>query len=219
MHGEQAAKGDGIQLRVRVFDPQRLNDHASTPDVTGPSPQDDFFEPASSCDGAHFGTCWHKTMARVAPQCDQQLSRDRHDRHAPVSLAMAVGALHEPSGDGAACLEAHPTPRELDEASSHDGVPCLADALLMLQATAAIRAGCQSGESRYAATVSEVATKDLTCQHHGSVAPHASQLFQLDELCLPAPVALRGILPGTPLPLPASVLLRFRNVPKHQLET
>ncbi len=32
--------GDGIQLRASGLAPQRLHDHASTPDVAGPSPRD-----------------------------------------------------------------------------------------------------------------------------------------------------------------------------------
>jgi hypothetical protein len=36
-----SGRGDGIQLRVSGLVPQRLHDHASTPDVTGPSPRDD----------------------------------------------------------------------------------------------------------------------------------------------------------------------------------
>ena len=48
--------GMGSNCAFRVF-PQRLYDHTSTPDVTGPSSRDDLFNPASGC---HPAAIWRQ---------------------------------------------------------------------------------------------------------------------------------------------------------------
>src|SRR5512147_105095 len=60
-------RGNGIQLRGSGIWSQRLSDHASTPDVPGPSPRDDFFGPASDRAGTQPGACRNEALRRVAP--------------------------------------------------------------------------------------------------------------------------------------------------------
>lgn len=145
MHGEQAVGGRDPTARFGCCAPTatRSRVHPGRHGAVAPGRP---LRLGSGRGGTQPGPRRHEALDRVAPQRDQELSGDRHDRHAPVPLTAAAGARHEPGGDVAAGLEAHPAPGKLDKAGTHDGVPGLADALLVLQPTAALRARGQAGE-------------------------------------------------------------------------
>ncbi len=109
--------GMGSNCAFRVF-PQRLHDHTSTPDVTGPSSRDDLFKPASDGHRSQFSASWHKALGCIAPQGYEQLSGDGDDCDPTAVLAVAVRPSHEPFSDGASVLKANPAPRQLHQTRS-----------------------------------------------------------------------------------------------------
>src|SRR3954447_15893192 len=66
----------------------------------------------------------------VAPQGDQELPRQGHDRDPPAPALGGPAPAREPLAKGALRLEAHPQPGELDHDPPHPRVARLAQALL-----------------------------------------------------------------------------------------
>jgi len=124
-------------------------------------------------------------MGRITPQRDEQLPGDCHDRHALVSLAVAVRASHEPRCDSTVGLEPDPTPGELDKTSPHDSIPSFTDTLFVLQATTAIGARRQTAECRQAPAISKFTTQHLPDKDDGCLASYARELLQRRHLIRP----------------------------------
>ena len=56
----------------------------------------------------------HNSSAHIFPECDQQLSRQRHDRRLAPTTVVAFDSVLEPEGECRARLMAYPKPGELN---------------------------------------------------------------------------------------------------------
>src|SRR3954454_21822168 len=100
----------------------------------------------------------------VAPQGDQELPRQGHDRDPPDPALGGPDPGREPLAQGALRLEAHPQPGELDHHPADPRVAGLAHALLAAGVAARERARHQAGVGRHAAPVRERTVEELGAQ-------------------------------------------------------
>src|ERR671929_1429487 len=95
----------------------------------------------------------------VAPQGDQQLPRQGHDRDPPHPALRGPDPGREPLAQGALRLEAHPQPGELDHDPSDPRVAGLAHALVAAAVAAREPARRPAGVGRHAAPVVDSGAK------------------------------------------------------------
>ena len=104
------------------------------------------------------------TLAGVAPQGDQELSGESHDRDPPDPPATLPDTLAEPGAQGRVGLIAQPQPSELDHGVPQAWVAGLGDALFSVGRAALPWAWRQAGVRRHLSPVGEAAEQGFQPQ-------------------------------------------------------
>src|SRR5919206_1586137 len=118
----------------------------------------------------------------IAPQGDQELPRQGHDRDPPDPALGAADPGREPPAEPALRLEAHPQPGELDHHAPDPRVAGLAHALVAAAVAARERARRQAGVGRHAAPVRDRAVEDLRTQDRRALRAQALEAQQRRRL-------------------------------------
>ena len=110
---------------------------------------------------------------RVAPQCDQQLTRHRDDGDAPCATLQGCRRAHGTKLQGASRLIAQPQPGELDEGCASSRVASPPDAPVAIHASALMRHRCDADIAGKLTPVVEAAVEHLPHEHGRDVLANA----------------------------------------------
>ena len=75
--------------------------------------------------GLEGGACWDDALGRIAPERDQELAGERHDRDPADPPTPLPDARTEPDAQGRGWLMAEPEPGELDQGVAQAAVAAL----------------------------------------------------------------------------------------------
>lgn len=121
-------------------------------------------------------------VLEVAPQCDGQAPRQRHDADPSHALAPARKALPKPPGQEALGLQGQPAPGQFDQHRARSLGARLADALLDLTASTIVGRRREPQTADQLAPVGETSpAKHFPDQHPGPLVSDRAQSCQLRD--------------------------------------